>query len=135
MAKSSYAAALLLAGWSAQAAAEPPPTGLLTADEAMKHYHETFGVRPQAHCPERGSATDDDIVVCGRTHLPSYRLPLPIEREAGEIVRHVGDAGGGVAALSAGGCMRACQEPVKFDVIKLLFNTPKIVRHILHGDD
>src|SRR3954465_11459844 len=125
MAKSSYAMALLFAGWSGAAAAAPPSTGLLTAEEAMKHYHETFGVSAKGHCPDLG-ATDEEIVICGRPHAPLYRLPLPIERAPGEIVRHGGDAGGGVAAMNAGGCMRACQEPVKFDVVKLLFNTPKI---------
>jgi hypothetical protein len=135
MAKSSYAVALLFAGWSAGASADPPPTGLLTADEAMKHYHDTFNVRPEAHCPEKGTATEDDIVVCGRTHAPSYRLPLPIEREPGEIVRHAGDAGGGIAAMGAGGCQRACEQPVQVNVMQVIFAAPKVLRHILGKDD
>jgi hypothetical protein len=134
MAKSSYAVALLVAGWAADGAAAPPPSGNVTAEEAMQHYRETFGGSPKGHCPDLG-ATDEEIVVCGRPHAPLYRLPLPIEREPGEIVRHVGDAGGGVAAMTADGCRRACEQPVQVNVFQVILAAPKVLRHILGKDD
>jgi hypothetical protein len=134
MAKSSYAVALLFAGWAAEAAAAPPPSGPVTAEEAMQHYRETFGVVAPSHCAESGTSTDEDIVVCGRAHAQPYRLPLPIEREPGEIVRHVGEPVSAVEAMTPP-CPSTCGAPVKFNVIELLFKAPKVVRHILHGDD
>src|SRR4051812_12548097 len=99
MAKSSYAVVLLFAGWAADAPAAPPPSGNVTAEEAMQHYRETFGGSAKGHCPDLG-ATDEEIVVCGRAHAPLYRLPLPIERDPGEVVRHVGEPGSTVAAMT-----------------------------------
>jgi hypothetical protein len=134
MAKSSYAAVLLMAGWGAAAAAAPPappPEGWVTADEAMKHYHETFSISGKANCPDQG--TGEEIVVCGRTERRNYNLPLPIERDEGEIVRHINEPGGGVAAMSAP-CFRGCASS-GVPVLKIIFAAPKIVRHILHGDD
>ena len=134
MAKSSYAVALLFAGWAGDAGAAPPPSGNVTAEEAMQHYRETFGTAAPARCAEKAASTDEEIVVCGRSRLPGYRLPLPIEREPGEIVRHANEPGSGVEAMNPP-CPSTCGDQVKFNVIELLFKAPKIVRHILHGDD
>ena len=128
MTKARYVLALIVVGWGMAAEAEPPAAGLLTADEAMKHYHETFGIHARASadaaCPERGSG-DDDIVVCGRAPTRAYRLPLPIEREPGEGSRAGPDS-----------CSRNCYQPVKINLIGVARAAPKVIRHILHpGDD
>jgi hypothetical protein len=135
MAKSSYAVALFLAGWSADAGAEPPPAGLVTADVALKRYQERLGAPADAGCPETGWGTDEEIVVCGRTPRRLHRLPLPIEREPGEIVRHVNEPGSAMAALGAGGCSRTCYQPVTVNLIDAARAAPKILRHILGKDD
>jgi hypothetical protein len=135
MAKSSYAVAFLLAGWSADAGAKPPPTGFVTADEAMKHYHETFSVAGSGSCPAAGRGSDEEIVVCGRTHRQPERSPLPVSREPGEIVRHAGEAAGTGDAMAGGGCIRACIQPVKVNPVQVILAVPKVLRHILHGDD
>src|SRR4051794_388088 len=116
MAKSSFAVALLLAGWTGEAAAAPPPSGSITAEEAMQHYRETFGTAASGRCAERGAATDEEIVVCGRTRAPGYRLPLPIERDPGEAVRHVNEPDSAVAAMSPP-CPSTCGAPAKINVI------------------
>jgi hypothetical protein len=140
MTKSSYGLVLLFAGCGGAAAAAPPPAGPVTADEAMRHYHETFGIgatgtAAAAACaePERGGG--DDIVVCGRTPRRVYRLPLPIERDPGEIVRHANepDAAG---ALAGPACSHSCYKPVTVNPIAIILAAPKVIRHILHpGDD
>ena len=132
MTKSSYGLVLLFAGWGMAAEAEPP-AGYVTAEEAMKHYHETFGMpASERNCPKTGEG-EEAIVVCGG-RPGRERLPLPIEREPGEIVRHVGEADGR-GALSATACARTCAPPPSNNVLEILFATPKIIRHILHGDD
>jgi hypothetical protein len=137
MTKSSCGLVLLFAGWSVAAEAEPPSVRLVTADEAMKHYHETFGIAPPGvrGCPEAGRGTDEEIVVCGTTPRRAHRLPLPIEREPGEIVRHVNepDAAG---ALAGPACSHSCYQPVTVNPIAVILAAPKVIRHILHpGDD
>ena len=134
MAKSSYAVAFLLAGWMGEAEAAPPPSGSVTAEEAMRHYRETFGTAAPARCPERGAGTDDEIVVCGHSRVPGYRLPLPIEREPGEIVRHANEPGSAVEAMTPP-CPSTCGGAMQVNVIELLLKTPRVIRHILHGDD
>ena len=132
MTKSSKGLVLLFAGWSVVAEAEPPAAGLVTADEAMKHYHETFGVADrERNCPRTGA--DEEIVVCGGASQHE-RLPLPIEREPGEIVRHVNEPMSTTAALGAG-CTRTCAGPATNNVLVILFQAPKVIRHILHPDD
>ena len=132
MTKSSYGLAMLFAGWGVSAAAAPQVDGPVTADEAMKHYHETFGVADRERtCPRTGDV-DEDIVVCGNTKQ-RYRLALPIEREPGEIVRHVNDPGAPTAALSAP-CFRGC-DASGINVLKIISAAPKIIGHILHPDD
>ena len=100
----------------------------------MQRYRETFGTVAPARCPERGTSTDEEIVVCGRTHRQPERSPLPVQREPGEIVRHHNEPGSGIEAMNPP-CPSTCGDQVKFNVIELLFKTPKIIRHILHGDD
>lgn len=128
--------ALLLAGHGgAAAAAATTPVGLsqarLTAEQAMDNYRRRFGSDPA--CAAGGA--EDEVVVCGHRELHPDRLPLPIEREPGEVVRHVGEPGSGGGALGAGGCDRLCEQPITFNPIKAAIAVPKIIRHILHGDD
>jgi hypothetical protein len=135
MAKSSYALALFVAGWSAEAGAEPPAILPVTFDLA-KVRHERFGPLVDTDCPETGRGSDEEIVVCGRTpHGPLHRLPLPIEREPGEIVRHHNEPGNAVQALSTGGCSRTCYQPVTIDVLQAARAMPKIIGHIFGHDD
>jgi len=121
---------MLFAGWSVAAETQPASAGV-TAVEAMKHYHETFAVAPDRGCTDIARGGDEDIVVCGGPKR-RYRLPLPIEREPGEIVRHVNepDAAG---ALSAP-CFRGC-DASGINVLKIISAGPKIIRHILGHDD
>jgi hypothetical protein len=136
MAKSSCAVALLLAGWGVEAGAEPLAAGPVTAEAAMKHYREAFGAPADSGCPEPGRATDEEIVICGRHGgRHPYRLELPIEREPGEAVRHINEPGNAVEAMRGPGCLRACQEPAKINIISVIFAAPKILRHILGKDD
>src|SRR4051812_1334786 len=132
MTKSSYGLVLLFAGWGVAADAEPPSTGLVTADQAMKHYHETFGVAPDRGCEDTARGSDEEIVVCGGPKR-RYRLPLPIEREPGEIVRHINEAPSPASALSAP-CFRGC-DASGVNVLKIISAAPKIIGHILHPDD
>ena len=131
MTKSSYGLAMLMAGWGVSAAAAPAPGATVTADEAMQHYHETFGIPATRGCADTDRGSDGDIVVCGGPKR-RYRLPLPIEREPGEIVRHVNepDAPG---ALSTP-CFRGC-DASGINVLKIISAGPKIIRHILGHDD
>lgn len=139
MTKSSYGLVLLFAGWGLGAEAAPPPAGLVTADEAMRHYHETYGIQARAAsgaaCAPAGSGSDEDIVVCGRIPRRAYRLPLPIEREDGEIVRHINEPGSGVGAMAGAACTHSCYKPVTIDPRAVIAAAPKIFRHLLHPDD
>ena len=131
MTKSSYGLVLLFAGWGVAAEAQAA-AGSVTAEEAMKRYHETFGIADrERNCPRTGA--DEEIVVCGGASQHE-RLPLPIEREPGEIVRHVNEPMSSTAALGAG-CTRTCAWPATNNVLVILFQAPKVIRHILLPDD
>jgi hypothetical protein len=129
-------AASMLGQGAAKAAAPPPgdtPGDRLTAEQAMDNYHHRFELAGQGRCSV--VAVADELVVCGRGPLHPDRVPLPDQREPGEIVRHAGETSGGVAALSADGCTRLCDQGVSVNVFKVAAAVPKIIRHILHGDD
>jgi hypothetical protein len=133
MAKSSYAAAIFLAGWSAAAGAAPPEILPVDFDLATIGSEQRLGGPVDLGCLGTGGG-DEEIVVCGRAHRPLHRLPLPIQRDPGEIVRHVNDPGGG-GAPAADACSRNCYQPVKIDLIGAARAVPKIFRHIFGGDD
>jgi hypothetical protein len=124
---------LFLAGWSADAAAQAPADPV-TADAAMQRYREWVSGAVQA-CPLSGPLSDQEIVVCGRTHHQPERSPLPVQREPGEVVRHAGETGGGAAAMAGPSCIHSCYQPVGVNPVAVIFAIPKVVRHILHGDD
>jgi hypothetical protein len=138
MTKSRMAIALLFAasvlgGGAARAAAPPPgdaPGELLTAEQAMDNYHHRFELAGQGRCSVVALA--NELVVCGRGPLHPNRVPFPDQLEPGEIVRHAGEADGGGGGT---GCTRLCEQPLSVDVIKAAAAVPKIIRHILHGDD
>jgi hypothetical protein len=135
MAKSSYAAAIFLAGWGAAASAAPPEILPVDFDLATIRTEARLGGPIALGCPGTRGGSDEEIVVCGRTpHRPVPRLPLPIEREPGEIVRHVNDPGGG-GAPAADACTRNCYKPVTINLIDAARAMPKIIRHILGRDD
>jgi hypothetical protein len=122
---------LLLAGLAAPAAAAEP----LTAEKAIEHYREVFVPAEQLDCPR--SADPEEILVCGRKPgaRDPDRLPLPVERVAGERVRMLpGESPGGVAAMSADRCISRCPQPLKVDIIKAIKVGGKIVDHLLHPD-
>jgi hypothetical protein len=140
MTKSRMAIALLFAaallGESAADAAPPPgdmPGDRLTAEQALDTYHRRFELAGQGRCSV--VAVADELVVCGRRPLHPDRVPFPDLSEPGEIVHHAGEAGGGGGALTADGCTRLCEQPLKVDLLQAAAAVPKIVRHILHGDD
>ncbi|HEX5181659.1 MAG TPA: hypothetical protein VFW19_00770 [Allosphingosinicella sp.] len=136
MAKSSKAVAMLLAGWSTGAAAQSPPAGPVTADVAMARYEQWLHGSGTAGCAASGNASDADIVVCGRrSRQAGPRLPLPIERDPGEVVRHINEPGNAVAAMNGPVCMHSCERPVTINPIQVIFAVPKVIRHLLHGDD
>jgi hypothetical protein len=94
----------------------------------MQRYREWSGsVRS---CPASGPLSDEEVVVCGRTHRQPERSPLPVSREPGEIVRHVGEP-----TMQGGGCMRLCEQPVTIDLMAAARAAPKIFRHIFGKDD
>lgn len=135
MAKSSYALVAILAGWCADATAEPP-AGPVTADAAMKRYEQWLKTPELVACPPAGDAAAADIVVCGRrSRRAGPRLPLSIERDPGEIVRHINDPGNPVEAMRGPACTYSCEQPVTINPIQVILAAPKVIRHILHGDD
>jgi hypothetical protein len=98
----------LLACWSGAAPAEPGPP--ITAEALLAAYeariHEGMGsVDGARRCP-RDAGGDDAIVVCGRDHDASMRLPLPVQAEPG--ARHRLIAGELPSARDALGVGRAC---------------------------
>jgi hypothetical protein len=124
--------AILFAGWSVDAAADPPPAGPATADAAMARYQQWLHGSETAACTAPGQASDEDIVVCGRhSRKPPERSPLPVSREPGEIVRHIGEGGGGTMS----DCVFHCPQALKIDVIGAARAVPKIIDHILGKDD
>ena len=130
MAKSSYAVVLLFAGWSADAAAQAPAAPV-SADAAMKREQQWTGGAVPSGCPASGPLSDQEIVVCGRTHKQPERSPLPVARDPGEVVHHAGEAGGG----DMNACYASCSQPVTINPIAVILAAPKVIRHILHGDD
>lgn len=131
MAKSSCVVALLLAGWSADAAADPAPAPA-TADASMKLYQEWLNGSVR-RCPASGPLSDEEIVVCGRTHhRQPERSPLPVARDPGEIVRHINEPGNAVEAMRGPARPR---EAVTVNPIAVILAAPKVIRHILHPDD
>ncbi len=135
MTKSRTLPALLLPGLLSMAIpanAEVPPlaTGIVDAppdplgDIAARQRVE------EARCQRDGG---DEIVVCGRpSRGGGYRIPY--EPEPGARVRLVsGEAPSAIAAMSAGGCLRLCEQPLMIN----LLDPRSIVRgldRILSGD-
>jgi hypothetical protein len=112
---------MLLVVWPGLTAAAEPA---VTAEQALQTYRRTFQPTRELDCPTSGP---DDIVICGRPAdaLDPNRLPLPIEREPGEIVRHVGEP-----ATGDHGPCRLCTQPVGIDlnmVLKLVAGVGRLL--------
>ena len=98
----------LLFCWAEATPAEPGAT--ISAEELLAAYnariHDAMGsVDGARRCP-RDANGDDAIVVCGRDHDTSMRLPLPVEEEPGTRHRLIaGELPSATGALNVG---RAC---------------------------
>lgn len=112
---------MLLVVWPGLTAAAEPA---VTAEQALQTYRRTFQPTRELDCPTSGPG---DIVICGRPAdaIDPNRLPLPIEREPGEIVRHVGEP-----ATGDHGPCRMCTQPVGIDlnmVLKLVAGVGRLL--------
>ena len=129
--------ALLLPGllsMAIPAIAEVPPlaTGIVVAppdplgDIAARQRAE------EARCQRDGG---DAIVVCGRRDGEAgRRLPLPIERDPGEVGPRIGEAPTGSDALSAERCIRLCQSQVGVN-LDMVIKFAEGIGRLLEGDD
>jgi hypothetical protein len=128
------AAAFLLAAPGAPLFAAPAPgeTGgeMLTAEQAMANYHRRFSLAGGAACA--AADAKDELVVCGRRPFHD-RASFP--EEPGASIRHAGEAMTARDAMSADRCIRLCEQPVTVNIFEVVAAAPKIIRHILHGDD
>jgi hypothetical protein len=121
--------ALLLTLPTAGGAAAAQP---ITAERAMEVYRDRLKPVADLDCP---TADDpDEIVVCGRPpgEVDPYRLPLPIQRDPGEVVRHAGEPPSAVGMAS--GCIFSCPPAFGID----LGTAKKIVegvRRVATGDN
>lgn len=98
----------------------------VTIEQAFENYRAAFKAPAQAGC----AAVEDEeaIIVCGRRlEVDPNRLPLPIEREAGERVA-------GEPAIMGPDCIRLCHQPVQVDLIKAVPAVIEGVRKILDPD-
>jgi len=116
---------MLLVVWPGLTAAAEPA---VTAEQALQTYRRTFQPTRELDCPTAGQ---DDIVICGRPAgaLDPNRLPLPIEREPGEIVRHAGEP-----ATSDQGPCRLCTRPVGID-LNMARKLVAGIGRLLEGDE
>jgi len=124
---------MLLALAATSAAAQPRQ---VTAEEAAEIHRETFSVAGKRDCAV--GADPEEIVVCGKTGT-SYRIPYVPEPGA----RVANDSPNGMSAMSAGGCLRLCHQPVSVDLLKVegggnsggaVVAVPRVIRRILGGD-
>jgi hypothetical protein len=98
----------LLFCWPGPAAAQPGPP--ISAEALLAAYdarvHEAMGNVDGARSCPRDAQGDDAIIVCGRNHDASMRLPLPVQPEPG--ARHRLIAGELPSARDALGVGQAC---------------------------
>jgi hypothetical protein len=79
--------------------------------------------------------SEDEVVVCGRRRLESGSLRVPYEREPGARIRlTAGELPSARDALSAGGCLRLCPQPVMINVISAITTVARGIDRILHPD-
>src|ERR1700709_2093098 len=129
---------LILFCRSEAAPAQPgPPT---SAEELLAAYNARIsgamgnvdGVR---RCPRDGTE-DGAIVVCGRDHDASMRLPLGSQPEEGARQRLVaGETPTGRDALAAADrCLRLCYQPVTIPIIPAIRALGSGLGRLLHRD-
>ena len=126
MTKSRFAPGLILLLAASPAAAQQ--LAPLSADDDAK-------LRQAMHTKADPCTGDmsGDIIVCARL-LAGHGERMEFEREPGEIVRHINEAGSGVAALAADHCTRLCDVGVSINLIQGARAAPKILRHMLGKD-
>ena len=134
MTKSRTPLSVFLVALSWSGAAQAQPFSPITAEEILAAYeariHEAMG-SVDGRCP-RG-AEDGAIIVCGRDHDASMRLPLPSEPEEGSRHRLLaGEAPSGRAALDVGAA--CCGGGGGIDIIGLAGALGRGVGRILHPD-
>ena len=123
MTMSRMAVVAVLALWAAPLSAQQ------TADQAIAAYEEKFGFRSASRCV---AATDPaEIVVCGQRE-GNGRFRVSPRGEPGQRV--VGDLSSGTAAMSAGGCISRCAQPLQVDLIKAVPAVINGIRRILNPD-
>ena len=127
------AALLVLPLAAAAPALALAPETPLTAEQAIEiQHHSVREATGTAPCPRDAAA--GDIVVCGRRGADPNRLPLPVERIAGEPENLLpGELPRAQASFDT--CLFGCQQPVSVNLIWLARTAPGIVRHILGKDD
>ena len=113
MTLSRFAPSLLLALTPAGASAARE----VTADQAMSNYRKIMKPVRELDCPS--GVGQDEIVVCGTSpgEIQRDRLPLPVEREAGDRVRLVpGEAPQADAGRPPAYCFSRCPGIVGMDL-------------------
>jgi hypothetical protein len=114
------------------------PAQRVTAEQAIENHRRQLqsatgtGVRRAADCEP--SSNPDEIVVCGRNDNERHRLPLPVEPVPGAPQRQLGELPTGGDALSAGGCLRLCHQPVQVDVIGAARGAARAIGRLLDPD-
>ena len=105
----------------------------ITADQALESYRDQFRPVADAGCPT--ATGEGEIVVCGRRDGEAgRRLPLPIERDPGEVGPRIGEAPTGSDALSAERCIRLCQSQVGVN-LDMVIKVAEGIGRLLEGDD
>jgi hypothetical protein len=134
MAKSSIAAAFLIALAAAPAFAEP-----LTAEEAIARQKEQLRDALGLDCDRSGQG--EDIVVCGRSGPDPNRVPFPDQRLPGERVRlGPSEAPSGLAGLEAGQSPCSTVGPNQrcsggLDVFRVVGVLAKIAKHLIDPEE
>ena len=129
-----FALAPLFASWSETATAEPGPP--INAEALLADYHARMHaamgrVDGGRTCPREANG-DDAIVVCGRDHDASMRLPLPVQEEPG--TRHRLVAGELPSARDGLNVGRACCASGGINVLGLVGALVHGADRILHPD-
>lgn len=106
-----------LAAPAALAAQSPTP------EEAIEAQRAEIAEVVRQVCPTGTNPHDpDNVVVCGRRPREGgpgdYRVP-PSVRAPGEVA-----SGSGLEAMSAGGCLRLCPQPVVLPLLTIRFGGP-----------
>jgi hypothetical protein len=129
---------LLFAAWPRAAAAAPDPApvrppAIIPAPPDPLGDLAARQAAADAACRRVGFG--DAILVCGRPARSGGGYRIPWVPEPGARVRLVaGEAPSATAAMSAGGCLRLCLEPVRVNIIQALRTLGRGLDRLLHPD-